>query len=1073
MKPRIFFVTGMLVMFSFVVMFIGCDEVSGKIHIPVAYDQSITTISNTPVNITLEATDEDGHNLIYAVDIVPEHGILTGNPPDLTYTPKRDYDGSDSFTFHASDGYTNSNTATVSISVERTIDITGCTPNPVDEGVAVSCVVIAEGGTPEIDAANDTCGGTISVTAPWTYDFNTDEADGPGSCVVAVQLIEDPTIKRSEVVTINEVNQAPAITSVAPTAATEDLPYTYNATATDVDLPPNSLTWSLAAGDTCGGSIDPATGVYTFTPTGPIPPSSCDLNIRICDNGNPVLCDTELATINITAVNDPPLISSSPADATENTAYTHNITCTDPEGDTLTLSLSAGNTCGGSVNDSGDGTGTYSGWTPDETQGGTTCVVGITCSDAQDPVDQDTTIDITEDNQQPVWNPAPGEIWVFTDEVHNADYGHATDADIPAQTLTCSKVGSDTCTGFDVTVSGNSAGVADCNFSFTASSSPEVCSVDVQVSDGYGGVVSQNVTIHVESGPCVLRVDAVASGTGTGFSWANAFPVLQDAVDRAYTGCQVWVKEGTYTTGDLNPVITMKDGVDMYGGFVGTENALGDRPGPALLSHSVIDGQRYGKHTVIGASYTVFDGFEVQRGGENFIHFSDPWKGGGMFNRDLSDLTIYNCIFHNNFAGTEGGAMWNESVSNLFIDNCNFYSNGSFRGGGIRNYYAANLAISNSFFSDNYGIRDGGAITSAKSSTKIYDSIFDDNDRTYHGGAIADFRGYIRVDNCDFTYNEAYVSGGAIANFFTDFHIHDSYFYYNETFYIFHSYRGSGGAIFISNGPTDGGEISNCILKENYAYLGGGIYQEEGSTLLSNNLIVKNWSSYGGGLFLDYGSQMDINNTTIADNTAIIIMPGKGGGIFSYFSEVSIENSIVWGNYDDTHPTWAFYYSQPSEKPNVVYSDVMAGIGQPPYPGAGNINNDPFFIGPDFYDITVAEGTSNTLEVADGSIYEVDDVLRIYYYIWPVTVIGVSGNTVTIDDTITFASTPAGIPLQNWGPGVTEFVYDYHLSQLPDQVIASPCVNTGNPTTPLFGTTSTDGGPDTNIIDMGYHYPIP
>jgi uncharacterized repeat protein (TIGR01451 family) len=47
----------------------------------------------------------------------PAHGSLSGNTPALIYTPNSGYTGTDSFTFKANDGLTDSNIATVSISV--------------------------------------------------------------------------------------------------------------------------------------------------------------------------------------------------------------------------------------------------------------------------------------------------------------------------------------------------------------------------------------------------------------------------------------------------------------------------------------------------------------------------------------------------------------------------------------------------------------------------------------------------------------------------------------------------------------------------------------------------------------------------------------------------------------------------------------------------------------------------------------------------------------------------------------------------------------------------------------------
>ncbi|MFN2240358.1 MAG: Ig-like domain-containing protein, partial [Thermoanaerobaculia bacterium] len=67
--------------------------------------------------ITLSATDVDGDSLTYKVIRWPARGTFTGTPPDLIYQPEQNYNGRDSFTFIASDGRANSNTATVKILV--------------------------------------------------------------------------------------------------------------------------------------------------------------------------------------------------------------------------------------------------------------------------------------------------------------------------------------------------------------------------------------------------------------------------------------------------------------------------------------------------------------------------------------------------------------------------------------------------------------------------------------------------------------------------------------------------------------------------------------------------------------------------------------------------------------------------------------------------------------------------------------------------------------------------------------------------------------------------------------------
>jgi len=84
---------------------------------PVAQGDSIETLINTPVNITLTGTDPEGSNLTYALVDSTSRGVLSGDAPDLTYTPANGYVGTDSFAFIVNDGETNSDPATVWIRV--------------------------------------------------------------------------------------------------------------------------------------------------------------------------------------------------------------------------------------------------------------------------------------------------------------------------------------------------------------------------------------------------------------------------------------------------------------------------------------------------------------------------------------------------------------------------------------------------------------------------------------------------------------------------------------------------------------------------------------------------------------------------------------------------------------------------------------------------------------------------------------------------------------------------------------------------------------------------------------------
>ena len=92
---------------------------------------------------------------------------------------------------------------------------------------------------------------------------------------------------------------------------------------------------------------------------------------------------------------------------------------------------------------------------------------------------------------------------------------------------------------------------------------------------------------------------AAVDGTGDASSWATA-GTLDTAMNAAGAGDQVWVKEGTYT-GDGNAVLELKEGVSVYGGFLGTEGELESRD---YQSNSTeIDGES-ARRCVSPVSYT-------------------------------------------------------------------------------------------------------------------------------------------------------------------------------------------------------------------------------------------------------------------------------------------------------------------------------------------------------------------------------------------------------------------------------------------------------------------------------------
>jgi hypothetical protein len=165
---------------------------------------------------------------------------------------------------------------------------------------------------------------------------------------------------------------------------------------------------------------------------------------------------------------------------------------------------------------------------------------------------------------------------------------------------------------------------------------------------------------------------ATPAGTGDCSSWENAC-TLQTALTDAVSGNEIWVAAGTHkpTTGaDRSATFQLKEGVAIYGGFVGTESAR-DQRDPAV-NLTILSGDLNGDdlgftnnienvyHVVMGATGATLDGFTITAGNANGS--SPANRGGGMYNQ-ASSPTLTNITFSVNSAILGGGGMYNDSSS--------------------------------------------------------------------------------------------------------------------------------------------------------------------------------------------------------------------------------------------------------------------------------------------------------------------------------------------------------------------------------------------------------------------------
>ena len=218
------------------------------------------------------------------------------------------------------------------------------------------------------------------------FSWTPTEAQGGLTPSVTITVTDNGTgnLTDSETftITVGDVNDAPVLAAIGNQSVNEGSTLTFTASATDADLPSQTLTYSLDAGSLAlGMTIDANTGVFSWTPTeaqGGLTPS---VTITVTDNGTGNLTDSETFTITVGDVNDAPVlaaIGNQTVNEGATLSFTASATDADLPSQTLTYSLDAASLALGMTIDAN--TGVFS-WTPTEAQGGLTPSVTITVTD--------------------------------------------------------------------------------------------------------------------------------------------------------------------------------------------------------------------------------------------------------------------------------------------------------------------------------------------------------------------------------------------------------------------------------------------------------------------------------------------------------------------------------------------------------------------------------------------------------------------------------------------------------------------------------------------------------------------
>jgi hypothetical protein len=556
------------------------------------------------------------------------------------------------------------------------------------------------------------------------------------------------------------------------------------------------------------------------------------------------------------------------------------------------------------------------------------------------------------------------------------------------------------------------------------------------------------VLLQTAVSAAVYYVDDSATGANNGSSWADAFVDLQRALDAAISGDEIRVGQGTYRpagiNGDPMASFTLIEGVVIRGGFAGAGAGQPDERN-VMAYKSILSGDLNGddveapldfddmqvvytwandpshadnsqcvvKAEEVGES-TVLEGFVIM-------------AGRSALRIDSCSPVIRECAVR---LCSEGGIYLSESRS--LLEDCLIEHNIGYDYGGMYQS-GGNPVLRDCVFRKNYDFERGGAIHASGDeaggdSLTLERCKFDGNFSWEYGGAIIDYSVDLKIADCEFTNNASkYDSGSAIQIFSEDFEIRGCLFEanfgngtiscdnYNIGIIEDCVFRGNrGGALLINYGADI--TVNGCSFIENQNdpdYWAGAAIDSNGN-LKVNRCVFRQNSSKWGAVCAEEGAEVYVKNSLFVNNVA-----EEGGGLRFADSFGEIANCTFWGNLSANGSSIACNSYQQRDPSTVsIVNCILADVDVPVW------NNDRSIIDISYSSVTGGwEGPGNI----DADILFVDTENGDFHL-----------------------KSQAG----RWDASEKAWVQD---------AVTSPCIDAGDPATPIMFEPFPNGG----VINMG------
>jgi len=417
-----------------------------------------------------------------------------------------------------------------------------------------------------------------------------------------------------------------------------------------------------------------------------------------------------------------------------------------------------------------------------------------------------------------------------------------------------------------------------------------------------------------------IYVDKRATGAKNGSSWTNAFVSLQDALDVAQVGNEIWIAKGIYKpdigknvlAGDRLVSFELKSGVALKGGYAGL--ALSDPNTRDITAYeTVLSGDLKGDDRPVTESYDLYS--DISRT-DNSFHVVIAYE--------VADTALLEGVTITGGNGIDGAGIC-LIRSDPAISQCTIRANraGQLSGDGLEGWgegagvscYQSNPTFSKCTLLKNWAGGLGGGVCSIESSPVLADCTFQDNEAGVQGGAMYGEDSNAVWTNCTFHAN----------------------------------WSGDGGAL--STIQTSDSRLTGCRFLGNGARgLGGAVLDAGRSLQITNSLFSGNLASVDGGAVAVENCQAALTNCTFSRNVA----KGKPAGqaLAVRDAVASLANCILWDSVPNMQGQIAVTGTAGNTaRLTVSYCDVPAGEAGIQRKGSvtvtwgkGNVDADPKFV---------------------------------------------------------------------------------------------------------------------------------